>query len=242
MQETDEFPNHYRQQLPYLVVALLVSVALFVIGVTNEATWAVISMIVGIISSTVAVILVASWWIMGNAVESQLMAFRAGEHLARWKIEPDDWNAFVRVMKRKLRLVAGLIGGSMILVAVLIGGMLLSDGDSNGAAFMGWGVAGSLALWVALDWAFCAGWKKRLRPVLVVYGPAMGVFDGQFISWATSGYMFIGAAIDEGARRIVIETEVTANKGQRVRNTLRLPFPPEAVGEARALVAALLKG
>ncbi|MCA9694352.1 MAG: hypothetical protein R3A51_19580 [Nannocystaceae bacterium] len=238
MAEDSEFPNPYRRQLPYILGFTLLSLALLAVGV-SRGPFAVLALILGIVGGSLGLIFSLAWWLTGRGLELQLAAFRKGVHLARWSVPADEWNPFARERNVAAKISAIIISALLALSGVLTGALIHADGDKFGLTLMQWSVVGGLVLWIVLHRAM-ATWRPRRRPVLVVYGPHAGVFDGRILSWNTFGYQLMGAELDEASGRVLVRTRATQGEHRNVV-TLRVPYPRDKVDEARALVTELAR-
>lgn len=197
--------------------------------------------IIGFVVAVVGVIVALGWWVAGRSLERQLVLFRRGDHLAKWTLQPDEWNPFAREMGDRARLGVTIFAALIVVIGVVVGAIILyKEGDPVGETVMIGSVVGGVATGLGLRAFSTSYWKPTKRPVTVVYGSTAGILNGKIVPWGTFGYTLTGVELDELGQRVVVR--VLANTGEGTTLvTHRLPFPRRAVKEARELVKALAR-
>ncbi len=218
------FRNPYRRYARISFALLVGGVALFAAGFSLPRDWQVGALLVGVLGGSMGLIFWIAMAITARSVEAQLVAFRDGEHLARWTLPPDPWNVFAREMRAKGLMIGNIIGGMIAGVVLLVGALIWSDGDAFGTSVM---LAGPpLGLLGALIFRTVMGgqWRVRRAPVQLVYGEQGAMLDGVLITWQSFGLALLGASVDAEGARIVIHGKTTGGEVDS-EFTHRLPFP-----------------
>ena len=222
MESEQPFRNPYRRYARISFVVLVAGVALFIAGFSLPRDLQVGTLLVGVLGGTMGLIFWIAMAITARSVESQLSAFRNGEHLARWTLSPEAWNVFAREMRAKGLMIGNVFGGLIGGVILIVGALIWSDGDEFGRMIAGpvLGLLGALIFRPVMG----GQWRVRKAPVELVYGTQGAMLDGVLITWQSFGRALLGASVDAEGARIVIRGKTTGGDVD-TEFTHRLPYP-----------------
>ncbi|MCB9756464.1 MAG: hypothetical protein H6713_41625 [Myxococcales bacterium] len=236
MDRESSFPNVYQRYTRISAATTLIGVALSVLGA--QAGRSLGLLVAGVLLGSFGLIFWIAMFITARSVEPQLAAFRAGEHLARWTIEPEAWNEFAAEMRARGQLGGVLVGVGLGLCGAATGAVVWADGDEVGSSILLVSAVVTPALTLILRAFMGSGWPSSRAPVEVVYGPGAAYVGRTLVAWQSFGLALAEASVDREAARLVLRGVATGGD-VNTEFTHRLPFPPREREAAEAVAAKI---
>lgn len=184
------------------------------------------------------------FWFLSRSHRKKAVELLDGEVLVHWTYMDEDWQAWLDTRKRKGVLFSLLFTGILFAVGLIVGLLLMSDGDAIGdSGFLTWFVpaAGGTAVGVVVS-IFTMGTGAYVTALLRKIDGICVISDtGIYLPGVFWPFRAFGSTLSEVSRKrnlLVFEFEVTSGQYDST-TTVKVPIPAGGEVEAEQVVATL---